>query len=101
MSHKLAYKENTAYLVMVAGATFADGDSNMPKCANAHSLAKKMLGLSDKVVFAHVLYGPDDLLVMVKGDTTTEASELVRQIRDLSRDTPWFLIATCRPSADS
>jgi hypothetical protein len=72
MSHKLAYTENTAYLVMVTGGTFAGDDSNMPKSANAHNLAKKALALSDKVIFAHVLYGRDDLLVMVKGDTTTE-----------------------------
>jgi DNA-binding Lrp family transcriptional regulator len=95
MSHRLSYEENTAYLVMVKGATFAGGDSNMPKSANTHNLAKKVLGLSaDKVVFAHVLYGPDDLLVMIKGTTTAEAADLVRQIRELSRDTHDYVTDT-------
>jgi len=95
MSRKLPYAENTAYLVMVKGATFAGGDSNMPKSANTHNLARKVLNLSsNKVIFAHVLFGPDDLLVLIKGDTTSEARELVRDIRELSKDTHDYVTDT-------
>jgi DNA-binding Lrp family transcriptional regulator len=93
-SNRLEYKENTAFLVMVKGATFAGADSNVPKGANTHSLARKVLELDEGIVFAHVLYGPDDLLVMVKGETSKDARELVRLIRERSRDTHDYVTDT-------
>jgi DNA-binding Lrp family transcriptional regulator len=84
MARRVRYIENTSYLVIVKGAAYAGRDSNMPKCANTHELANDILAISStKIVFAHVLFGPDHLLVMVKGNSPTEAKEMVRAIRRL------------------
>lgn len=74
-------------LVIVTGASSAGADASIPKTADAHALAQHIVGVSEgKVAFAHPLFGPDDLLVAVGGETAAEALATLSVLRSTATE---------------
>lgn len=68
MGRATKYKTETAALVFCKTAFAGDQHTAMPWRADAHKVAKSILDASQSVIFAHVAYGPNDIIAMAWGD---------------------------------
>src|ERR1051325_1420824 len=71
------YESETAALVFIRGATRPIDGQSMHRRADAREVANKILRLGDKIALAHVVYGPTDLIALVKDGSAADRRKAV------------------------
>jgi hypothetical protein len=80
------YPTETAALVFIKAASRPLSDHSMLRRADSRKVTTKILSLrgdADRIPFAHVVYGPVDIVALVQGKDQVERRDVVALIRGL------------------